>query len=93
MLEQIAPSPIHKLNRAIAVAELHGPAAGLAILDGYEPPTWLAGSHLWSAVLADLHRRCGNTEAASRYRETACSAAPTNAIRDLLNRRFQSKDS
>lgn len=93
MLEQIAPSPIHKLNRAIAVAELHGPAAGLAILDGFEPPTWLAGSHLWSAVLADLHRRCGNTEAASRYRETACIAAPTNAIRDLLNRRFQSKDS
>ncbi len=93
MLEQIAPSPIHKLNRAIAVAELHGPATGLAILDGYEPPTWLAGSHLWAAVLADLHRRCGNMEVASRYRETACSAAPTNAIRDLLNRRFQNKDS
>lgn len=88
MLEQIAPSPIHRLNRAVAVAELHGPASGLAILEGFEPTSWLAGSHLLAAVLADLHHRCGNREAASRYREAACEAAPTNAIRDLLGRRF-----
>ncbi len=92
MLEQIAPSPIHKLNRAVAIAELHGPAAGLEILHGFEPPTWLVGSHLWSAVLADLHRRCGNSDVANRYRESACAAAPTTAIRDLLNRRFQIDD-
>lgn len=89
MLEQSAPSPIHKLNRAVAVAELQGPVAGLAVLDGFEPPTWLAGSYLWAAVLADLHRRCGNSDLANRFRKSACDAAPTTAIKELLNRRFQ----
>src|SRR5258708_17814727 len=41
---RIAPSAIHKLNRAVAVAEWKGPAAGLAVLDGFEPPDWLTGS-------------------------------------------------
>src|SRR5438874_529392 len=44
LLERIAPSAIHQLNRAVAVAEWRGPAAGLAVLDGFEPPAWLAGS-------------------------------------------------
>ena len=41
------------------MAEWQGPAAGLAVLNGFEPPTWLAGSYLWAAVLGDLHRRWG----------------------------------
>src|SRR5258706_13154119 len=52
LLEQIAPSAIHKLNRAVAVAEWQGPAEGLAVLKGFEPPTWLPGSYIWAAVLA-----------------------------------------
>jgi RNA polymerase sigma-70 factor (ECF subfamily) len=88
LLEHIAPSALHKLNRAIAVAEWQGPAAGLAVLEGLEPPTWLAGSYQWAAVLADLHRRCGNDQAAKRYRDVACKLAPTSAIRDLLERRL-----
>ena len=89
LLERIAPSAIHKLNRAVAVAEWQGPAAGLAVLDGFEPPTWLAGSYLWTAVLADLHRRCGNSATANRYRTLACNAAPSPALKDLLERRLQ----
>ena len=57
LLERSAPSAIHKLNRAVAVAEWQGPEAGLAVLNGFEPPTWLVGSYLWAAVLADLNRR------------------------------------
>lgn len=34
MLEHIAPSPLHALNRAVAVAEWQGPEAGLAVLRG-----------------------------------------------------------
>ena len=64
LLERITPSAMHKLNRAVAVAEWKGPSAGLALLEGFEPPTWLADSYLWAAVLADLHRRCGNTRTA-----------------------------
>jgi RNA polymerase sigma-70 factor (ECF subfamily) len=89
LLEQFAPSAIHKLNRAVAVAECQGPAEGLAVLKGFEPPTWLAGSYIWAAVLADLHRRCGNAHTASRYRDVACKSAPTPAVKELLQRRLQ----
>lgn len=89
LLERIAPSAIHRLNRAVAVAEWQGPAEGLAVLEGFEPPTWLAGSYIWAAVLADLHRRCGNARTANRYRDVACKLAPTPAVKELLQRRLQ----
>jgi len=89
LLERIAPSAIHTLNRAVAVAEWKGPAEGLAVLKGCEPPTWLAGSYMWSAVMADLHRRCGNARTAKRYRDVACESAPTPAVKELLQRRLQ----
>jgi RNA polymerase sigma factor (sigma-70 family) len=89
LLERIAPSPIHALNRALALAEWQGPTAGLAALDGFEPPPWLAGSYMWAAVLADLHRRCGNADTANSYRTLACNAAPTPAVKELLQRRLQ----
>lgn len=89
LLERTTDSPIHKMNRAIAVAEWKGPAAGLAVLDGFEPPNWLAGSYLWAAVLSDLNRRSGNTATAARYRDIACKAAPTAAVQELLERRLQ----
>ena len=89
LLERAAPSALHKLNRAVAVAEWQGPAAGLALLQGFEPPTWLAGSYLWAAVLADLHRRDGNAQAAKRYRDAALISAPTPAVKALLKRRLQ----
>jgi RNA polymerase sigma factor (sigma-70 family) len=88
MLERIAPSPLHTLNRAVAVAEWRGPEAGLAVLDGLAPPAWLSGSYLWDAVLGDLHRRVGHPEVAAQHRERALCAAPTDAVRDLLLRRF-----
>ncbi len=89
LLEQVAPSALHKLNRAVAVAQWQGPAAGLALLEGFEPPSWLAGSYQWAAVLADLHRRCGHDHAARRYRDVAVKSAPTQAVRELLERRLQ----
>lgn len=90
MLEGIAPSPLHTLNRAIAVAEAHGAATGLAIIEDLAPPSWLAGSYLWDAVLADLHRRAGHIEIAGRHRERAIESAPTDAVRTLLQRRLAS---
>jgi RNA polymerase sigma factor (sigma-70 family) len=88
LLERLAPSPLHTLNRALAMAEWRGPAEGLAVLEGLEPPTWLVGSYLWSAVLADLHRRCGHIELAERYRSAALEGAPSEAVRKTLERRF-----
>jgi RNA polymerase sigma factor (sigma-70 family) len=88
LLERIAPSAVHRLNRAVAVAELDGPATGLAVLDGFVPPTWLAGSYMWEAVLADLHRRCGDVHAATTHRDLALELAPTPAVQALLRRRL-----
>jgi RNA polymerase sigma-70 factor (ECF subfamily) len=89
LLEGIAPSPLHTMNRAVAVAEWRGPDAGLDVLqDLAPPPSWLAGSYLWEAVLGDLHRRAGHAEAAERHRERALARAPSEAIRRLLQRRL-----
>lgn len=88
MLERVAPSPLHTLNRAVAVAEWQGPKAALAVLQGLVPPAWLVGSYLWDAVLGDLHRRSGNLELAEQHRERALNSAPTSAVRELLRRRL-----
>lgn len=89
LLERLAPSALHTLNRAVAVAEWQGPEAGLAIVRGLEPPSWLAGSYMWMAVLADLHGRCGHRDRALRYRTLALGLAPSVAVRDALTRRLQ----
>jgi RNA polymerase sigma-70 factor (ECF subfamily) len=88
MLERIDPSPLHTMNRSIAVAEWQGPEAGLALLQALAPPAWLTGSYLWDAVLGHLHRRARNLEIAQRHRERALASAPTEAVRDLLRRRL-----
>lgn len=92
LLDQVAPSALHTLNRALAVAEWRGPEAGLAVLDGLEPPSWLEGSYMWMAVLADLHRRCGHADRAGGYRESALAAAPSGAIREALARRLSAAE-
>jgi RNA polymerase sigma factor (sigma-70 family) len=89
LLERLAPSALHTLNRAVAVAEWRGPAHGLAVIEGLEPPSWLLGSHLWSAVLADLHGRCGHAELAAQYRDAAVRSAPCQAVRTTLERRLR----
>jgi RNA polymerase sigma factor (sigma-70 family) len=87
-LERIDWSPLHTLNRAVAVAQARGPQAGLATLEPVVPPIWLEGHYLWHAVLADLHHRAGNDAAAKKHRDRAMSAAPSLAVRQLLERRL-----
>lgn len=88
LLEAQTPSPLHTLGRALAIAEWQGPAAGLAVLTGLEPPTWLAGSYMWSAVLADLRQRCGHADLARSHRDAALALAPSESIRATLERRW-----
>jgi RNA polymerase sigma factor (sigma-70 family) len=91
MLERIAPSPLHTMNRAVALAEWQGPEAALELLSELAAPPWLVDSYLWDAVLSDLHRRAKNVEIASWHRERALAAAPTDAIRRVLRRRSSSE--
>jgi RNA polymerase sigma factor (sigma-70 family) len=88
MLERIDPSPLHTMNRAVAVAEWQGPDAGLAVLQAVAPPAWLAGSYLWDAVQADLHRRAGHPDIAYQHAQRAIASAPTDAVRQILRRRL-----
>ena len=76
----VAPTPVVALNRAIAIAELHGPAVALALveeldLDHYYP---------FHATRADLLWGLGrNSEAAAAY-QRAAAMAPTDAEREFL---------
>jgi RNA polymerase sigma-70 factor (ECF subfamily) len=79
----IAPSPVVALNRAVAVAELSGPAAGLAALDGVE----LSRGHLLPAVRADLLRRLGRTAEAVAAYDDALDRVQNAAERAFLERR------
>lgn len=74
------PSPVVRLNRAVAVAEVAGPAAALTELDRLD----LDDQHLFHAVRADLLHRLGrNAEAAQAYR-TAIANARNDTERDFL---------
>ena len=89
VLERVAPSPLHVLHRAIALAELQGPDAALAELEAFEAPSWLSDFYLWHATLGELHRRCGNRERALAHTQRAFAAAPTNSEKALLEGRLR----
>ena len=62
----VSPSPVVALHRAVAVAEVDGPLAALALVDGVDLPSY----YLLHAIRADLLRRLGrDEEAADAYRE------------------------
>lgn len=89
LLERVAPSALHTLNRAVAVAEHHGPAAGLAVLDRMDTPPWLERSYLWHGVRAYLQGRCGRVEPARQHARVALERAPSSAIAAALRRRLE----
>jgi RNA polymerase sigma factor (sigma-70 family) len=70
LLEQMTGNPIVTLNRAVAAAMVHGPSAGLALLDTVEGQ--LPGHYRLDAVRAHLLELAGDTEAAlAHYRAAA----------------------
>jgi RNA polymerase sigma-70 factor (ECF subfamily) len=81
----VAPSPIVALNRAVAVAEVDGPAAGLTIVDGLSPN--LADYHLYHAIRADLLARAGRNEEADAAYRAAIERTDNAAERQYLERK------
>ena len=70
VLAQRFPSPIVELNRAVAVAMVDGPGAGLELLEAIEGA--LSDYHLLHAVRGDLLARLGRDEEAARsFRQAA----------------------
>ncbi|MGI5160964.1 RNA polymerase sigma factor [Microbispora sp. CA-102843] len=81
----LAPSPVVALNRAVAVAEVDGPQAALALVDDLD----LDGYHLFHAVRADLLRRLGRAEEAARACEAAIARTRNASERAFLDRRLR----
>jgi RNA polymerase sigma-70 factor, ECF subfamily len=82
-----SPSPVVRLNRAVAIAMADGPAAGLPLVD--ELADELADYHLFHATRADLLRRLDrHREAAGAYRR-ALELATNPAERRFLERRIE----
>jgi RNA polymerase sigma-70 factor (ECF subfamily) len=79
-LLSLAPSRVVALNRAVAVAEVDGPDAALALVDGLD----LGGYHLFHAIRADLLRRLGRNEEAALAYETAIASTENATERNLL---------
>jgi RNA polymerase sigma factor (sigma-70 family) len=76
LLERMTGNPMVALNRAIAAAMVHGPAAGLRLLEPLDEP--LAGHYRLDAVRAHLHEMAGDTQAAMAHYRAA--AARTTSI-------------
>jgi RNA polymerase sigma-70 factor (ECF subfamily) len=90
VLARVHPSAVVSLNRAVAVGMAHGPAAGLALLDGLDDA--LAGYHLLPAARGDLFRRLARwDDAAAEYRR-ALALAPSAPERRFLARRLAEMD-
>ena len=76
VLAQVAPGPVVTLSRAVAVAMVHGPIAGLALLGTLDADDRLAHTHRLEAVRAHLLEQAGDPQAA---RESYLRAARMTA--------------
>lgn len=79
-LLDVAPTPSARLARSVAVAEVRGPAAGLAALEGVEIPS----THRVAAVRAELLARAGDLDAARAAYDQAIAACRNDVERGHL---------
>ncbi|HEY6254735.1 MAG TPA: DUF6596 domain-containing protein [Xanthobacteraceae bacterium] len=87
VLSTIIDSPVVAINRAIAVAEARGPAAGLAALDALADDVRLAEYQPYWAARAGLLARTGEHAAAEQAYERAIGLESDPAVRDFLQQR------
>jgi len=83
ILSRIAPNPVVTLNRAVALAEVEGPAAGLALLATLDDDERMARHHRLLSVRAHLLERSGDLAGAYR-----CYRAAARATASLAERRY-----
>lgn len=84
-LSLIDPSPIVKLNRAVAVGEADGPELGLTAIEHLGAA--LVGYHAYHVARADLLRRLGRASASVEAYDVAITLARNTAEVDYLTRR------
>ncbi|MEV4622599.1 RNA polymerase sigma factor [Asanoa sp. NPDC049573] len=86
-LTQLAPSPVVRLNRVVAVLQVDGPQAALDAIDELRDDPRLSRYHLFGAIRGDLLLRLGRHAEAADELERAAGQAPTRQERTLLMER------
>ena len=81
-------SPVYLLNRAIVVAQIDGPEAGIRALDEAGQDPALRRYHLFDATLGELHRRAGDLDRARQHLEAARRKTNSPFDRELIDRRL-----
>jgi len=87
-LAQLSPTPVVRLNRAVAVAMHEGPERGLTLLTEIAAEPDLASHHLFYAARADLSRRLGRNESARSDYARALDLCRAEPERRYLERRL-----
>lgn len=87
-LLSLAPSPIAEMNRAVAVARVHGTAAGLAALDAITDRSKLDDYHLFHVIRGTFIAELGDHPAALTHFRQAEVLATLPAERDFISRRI-----
>ncbi|MBJ3786973.1 RNA polymerase sigma factor [Devosia sediminis] len=87
LLNQVTPSPVIELNRAVAVSMAQGPEAALPIVDGLRKAAVLESYHLLYGVRGDILRKLGRHEEANdEFRKAAGLTRNAREKAFLLNR-------
>ena len=92
LLERVQPTPIVALNRAAAVAMAEGPRPALALIDALAGRGDLERYHLLHAARADLLRRLGASQEATKSYARALALVTNDAERRFLERRLRELD-
>jgi len=88
-LLQVSPSPIVALNRAVAVAMAHGPAAGLNALESLATEPALSGYHLLPSVRGDLLMKLGKFTEARQEIARAIAMTQNKREQELLTEKLE----
>jgi len=88
LLEQLMPSPVVALNRAVAVAMARGVRQGLELIDELAAAGELDDYHLLHAARADMLRRLGSNDEAAESYKTALELVSNDSERRFLQRRL-----
>ena len=92
MLDRLAPSPVVRLNRAVAVAMARGPRAGLAEVDALADDALFRDSHLLPSVRGELLSRLGRTDEARSELSLALERCGNDQERRVLERKLAALD-
>jgi RNA polymerase sigma factor (sigma-70 family) len=87
-LIQINPSPVVALNRAVAVAQVHGPGAGIAAVEAIQARDTLNAYYLLYAVLAEFETQLDHFQPAADHLRTAIQLTEIKSEKALLSKRL-----